>query len=96
MVVALIFRLAQIRTMPESVWNSSGAHRQRSIINQRFLDSGETEKQHTCYAAAPNVQVQTCRILLIAQIRGSIVVSISARHAEDPGSIPGRGVFNTC
>ena len=28
------------------------------------------------------------------QIRGSIVVSISACHAEDPGSIPGRGVFN--
>ena len=28
------------------------------------------------------------------QIRGSIVVSISARHAEDPGSIPGRGVAN--
>ena len=27
------------------------------------------------------------------QIRGSIVVSISACHAEDPGSIPGRGVF---
>ena len=25
------------------------------------------------------------------QIRGSIVVSISARHPEDPGSIPGRG-----
>ena len=25
--------------------------------------------------------------------RGSIVVSISARHAEDPGSIPGRGVL---
>ena len=31
------------------------------------------------------------------QIRGSIVVSISACHAEDPGSIPGRGVFKvTC
>ena len=32
------------------------------------------------------------------QIRGSIVVSISACHADDPGSIPGRGdsyVFNT-
>ena len=28
----------------------------------------------------------------IDQIRGSIVVSISACHAEDPGSIPGRGV----
>ena len=29
----------------------------------------------------------------VMQIRGSIVVSISARHAEDPGSIPGRGEF---
>ena len=27
-----------------------------------------------------------------SQVRGSIVVSISACHAEDPGSIPGRGV----
>ena len=27
------------------------------------------------------------------QIRCSIVVSISACHAEGPGSIPGRGVF---
>ena len=27
------------------------------------------------------------------RFRGSIVVSISARHAEDPGSIPGRGVY---
>ena len=26
-------------------------------------------------------------------IRGSIVASISACHAEDPGSIPGLGVF---
>ena len=28
-----------------------------------------------------------------ASIRDSIVVSISACHADDPGSIPGRGVF---
>ena len=28
----------------------------------------------------------------IPEVRGSIVVSISACHAEDPGSIPGRGV----
>lgn len=28
-------------------------------------------------------------------IRGSIVVSISACHAEDPGSIPGRGVIHS-
>ena len=27
------------------------------------------------------------------EIRGSIVLSISACHADDPGSIPGRGVF---
>ena len=32
-------------------------------------------------------------VVTIYQIRGSIVVSISACHAEDPGSIPGRGVF---
>ncbi len=30
---------------------------------------------------------------LIEQIRDSIVVSISACHADDPGSIPGRGVL---
>ena len=29
------------------------------------------------------------------QVRGSIVASISACHADDPGSIPGRGVL-TC
>ena len=29
-----------------------------------------------------------------ASIRDSIVVSISACHADDPGSIPGRGVFS--
>ena len=27
------------------------------------------------------------------QFRGNIMVNISACHAEDPGSIPGRGVF---
>ena len=30
---------------------------------------------------------------MTGKIRGSIVVSISACHAEDPGSIPGRGVI---
>ena len=29
----------------------------------------------------------------ISEVRGNIVVSISACHAEDPGSIPGRGSF---
>ena len=33
--------------------------------------------------------------LTTSQIRCSIVVSICACHAEDPGSIPGGGVFPT-
>ena len=40
----------------------------------------------------------TTRICVLAEMspaefRDSIVVSISACHADDPGSIPGRGVF---
>ena len=31
-------------------------------------------------------------IAIVCVVLGSIVVSISACHAEDPGSIPGRGV----
>ena len=31
--------------------------------------------------------------IIASTIRGSIVVSISACHADDPGSIPGRGIF---
>ena len=30
---------------------------------------------------------------MVVAFRDSIVVSISACHADDPGSIPGRGVF---
>ena len=30
---------------------------------------------------------------ILAVVRDSIVVSISACHADDPGSIPGRGVL---
>ena len=42
-------------------------------------------------------QVGNARVVSAAQIRDSIVVSISACHAEDPGSIPGRGVsFAKC
>ncbi len=39
----------------------------------------------------------TCAVQsdFLSNIRGSIVVSISACHAEDPGSIPGRGVLVT-
>ena len=33
---------------------------------------------------------------VVTHLRGSIVVSISACHAEDPGSIPGRGGMWHC
>ena len=39
-----------------------------------------------------NAQHLMSLILLVWHLRDSIVVSISACHAEDPGSIPGRGI----
>ena len=51
-----------------------------------------------CFAVAMPAWAEGIQIYLATdairseQIRGSIVVSISACHAEDPGSIPGRGV----
>ena len=38
-------------------------------------------------------QSQVPGVALNVRIRDSIVVSISACHADDPGSIPGRGDF---
>ena len=39
---------------------------------------------------ARTMEIKSCSSTI--QVRGSIVVSISACHAEDPGSIPGHGV----
>ena len=53
----------------------------------------ETET-HECFtngAPAPVYKIRKVPFVWINNIRGSIVVSISACHAEDPGSIPGRG-----
>ena len=47
------------------------------------------------HAAAISSEIQTKTGRSRQQVRGSIVVSISARHAEDPGSIPGRGATYT-
>ena len=45
----------------------------------------------------PRVRYLISARLLRLDVRDSIVVSISACHADDPGSIPGRGVvFLTC
>ena len=40
--------------------------------------------------------ISVCAGLQFQQVRGSIVVSISACHAEDPGSIPGCGGMWHC
>ena len=64
--------------------------------------SGEIAPQHSCVSIVSYpgvfcpllVHPRASLIFLVdgnTQIRGSIVVSISACHAEDPGSIPGRG-----
>ena len=42
-------------------------------------------------AASPTILRYGIHSTSKRHIRGSIAVSISARHAEDPGSIPGRG-----
>ena len=44
---------------------------------------------------ADTMYVVFCIPLGLWHVRGSIVVSISACHAEDPGSIPGRGVYSS-
>ena len=41
-----------------------------------------------------NLLLAYMRLLLQGQFRGSIVASMSACHAEDPGSIPGSGVVS--
>ena len=42
------------------------------------------------HAAASHRDSDLCKVGIFS-VRGSIVVSISACHADDPGSIPGRG-----
>ena len=53
--------------------------------------------QHACQPSSTGTPVipmqRTIEYKELFRIRGSIVVSISACHAEDPGSIPGRGVL---
>ena len=55
-------------------------------------------EQHDATTIRERIKMANGMVLEIAdlpndQFRCSIVVSISARHAEDPGSIPGGGVF---
>ena len=45
------------------------------------------------FTYAPVYKIRKLQVVWINNIRGSIVVSISACHAEDPGSIPSGGVF---
>ena len=60
---------------------------------------GRGFEPHSCHFRAPPEAAQEVLANACeregggANVRGSIVVSISACHAEDPGSIPGRGVW---
>ena len=55
--------------------------------------------QHACQPSSTGTPVIPMQLTInykeLFRIRGSIVVSISACHAEDPGSIPGRGAACT-
>ena len=54
---------------------------------------------HACQPSSTGTPVILMQLTInykeLFRIRGSIVVSISACHAEDPGSIPGRGVYSS-
>ena len=66
-------------------------HRDWRHGNMRRLVGGESKA--TTVLGLPQPSAHGCQVheKLNSMIRGSIVASISACHAEDPGSIPGRG-----
>ncbi len=67
-----------------------GAAVARLTPDQTVGRSNRSGLNYCCYSGHPcEVVIQMEKMLL--QIRDSIVVSISACHADDPGSIPGRG-----
>ena len=72
---------------------SSCTHRVWSRIATRPCPYAHAATR-ACRGRLPNAlghtRQQSTRVSL-SNVRGSIVVSISACHAEDPGSIPGRG-----
>ena len=74
-----------------------------SIFAQRSFDRGDSLHRKSKAPGADLCHDAFCEYNILyvccgpcsftgVQIRDSIVVSISACHAEDPGSIPGRGV----
>ena len=75
---------------------SSARGKRKKIKNVCGLVPGASfQEQNDCPSLLDGDHEKLAIYILEAtdlQIRGSIVVSISACHAEDPGSIPGRGV----
>ena len=71
---------------------------QRNIgVRLLMLQAGHPMVNSICNihdSTARHTHIDQC--LDVHQIRDSIVVSISACHAEDPGSIPGRGICSGC
>ena len=81
--------------------STHGGHRRTKVHNHRSVvlllfdvvteptSSRNPQLSSPCFFLAVYAFVRYLRNR--TTFRGSIVVSISARHAEDPGSIPGRG-----
>ena len=57
----------------------------------RVLPGGNHLKENSLRASLRPFVLLLKQAVTFQSILGSIVVSISACHAEDPGSIPGRG-----
>ena len=60
----------------------------------KFFTAGQRNRQYSEQCSeASFCTPKCCTHEAKCRFHGSIVVSISVCHAEDPGSIPGRGVF---
>ena len=79
------------KTIPSSARGKRGG--KKTVCG--LVPGASFQEQHDCPSLLDGDHEKLAIYILEAtdlQIRGSIVVSISACHAEDPGSIPGRGV----
>ena len=75
---------------------SSILTRRMCLLGQGMISWQTRVGAHPIFASLPiSTAAKMWKNILSNHIRGSIVVSISACHTEDPGSIPGRGVYSS-
>ena len=104
--LGVLFAIAQLKRSTEQIAACVWANHTRTRPCERSMLRGGgvlrapgmhampgkiPRRQRKPHSAAPAQRAIQTRHVHI-KFRGSIVVSISACHAEDPGSIPGRGV----